>query len=294
MKDEIEKKIVKQDRGSVTLVPFGNLAQRLLAISSSVAYFKSIDKPLYIVWFPSPEVNTRFERLFRLDVTFEEEEVTIHNATIKDYIFRDIPNNKNLYIPSLYSLLVHDLHLNCNKIKQNEDLQSSLMEQLSESPDSEIWMALNRAFYITPMMFENLSPSVEVLNMLRSFISGWPSKIIGVHIHRGSQNYSWRQNPTDPFIRKMQSLIESDPDIHFFLATDNYDDRDRIATIFGQRVFTPKTQQDAYTVSGAIQTYAEILALSQTEYIIGAKDNPYCLAASIIGNIDLEQVSIYA
>lgn len=282
-----------EEQGVVTLIPFGNIANRLLAVSSAISYFSSIEKPVEIVWFKTPELCSEFERLFHPDISLDEKYVSVRNATIKDHIFRDIPNGRNFFLSKLHALWAYDHCINSDHYVSNEELRKEIVTTLSSGKNIDIWLALNRAFYITPRMFDNLMPSVEVVSAVRSICSGWTENVIGVHILRGDEQYSWRQDPIDLYIRRMQKLIETDPSVKFFLSADNYEDRDRIATIFGSRVFTPKLQKDPDTVEGVIQAMAEILALSKTKYILGGKDNPYCTAATLIGEKPLEQISIY-
>lgn len=286
--------LVNEDKGSVTLVPYGSIPDRMLAMASAISYFSSIDKPLHIIWFRNEEVEVGYERLFSVDLSVQKQNISISNARFKDKLFYDIPTLANLYLPALHSMLVNDAHIHAAKYSSIEALRNDLTKELSSSNDAEIWLGLDRAFYNTPNMFELLAPSVEVVTMLRSFVSGWTNKVIGVHIARTKEMFSWRHNPTELFIRRMQKLIEADSEVHFFLTTDNYDDRDRIATIFGSRVFAPKSQKEPGTISEAVQTVAEMLALSKTEYILGNKENSFCQVASTVGEIAIEQISIYA
>ncbi|MDO4789465.1 MAG: hypothetical protein Q3998_00685, partial [Porphyromonas sp.] len=62
-----------EEQGVVTLIPFGNIANRLLAVSSAISYFSSIEKPIEIVWFKTPELCSEYERLFQPDVSFDKE-----------------------------------------------------------------------------------------------------------------------------------------------------------------------------------------------------------------------------
>ena len=126
-------------------------------------------------------------------------------------------------------------------------------------------------------------------------MASWKNSVVGVHINRRANSRStFNECPIELFIKRMQEMIEADRETNFYIATTSKDERERLATIFRERVYVPHSVADPDTLKGVIQSLGELLALSHCDRILTTPESNYSQVASELGNVPLETLSIYA
>lgn len=278
------------------LIPFGGIARRLRTIASAIEVARSMGRPLEILWFSTDHFQSTAGRLFTLSPKMMSEDISIREATWKDWFFNDTPRRANLWIPAPFILWRYDRFLSPRKLLELLSHHPDQLTTLLGNPEEKILMSTNQAFLSKRGMYGVIEPTVEVINSRNSRMSGWPQNVVGIHINRkssvGSVDYS--DSPTELFIRRMQNMIEQDSTVSFFLATTSRNEKERLKTIFKDRIFCSYAEVDNESQEGIIESYGELLALSCTRRIISTPNSSFADIAATLTNIPTEQLSIFS
>lgn len=279
----------------ITLIPKGGLPERLRSVAGTIALARRYQRPLEIIWFANEELYCPSYRLFTLNPLLSDEGITIREARAKDWFVSDRPHLSNAYCSLPFILLKYDHYLSPRNIRQ-------IIAQGSNAID-ERFASNERMLLITDCgigdykgMYEIIEPTFEAMNAYLSKTSGWNDNVVGIRLHREWVSGTYHQmgeTPTELFIRRMQRMIEDDSNVHFFIASDFAEERERLATIFGDRVHVPYSLSSRNTHEGCINAFAEILALSQTRLILSTKNSPFAQVAAFMGGVTYETISIY-
>ena len=290
-----KRKIEQPLRRKVTLVPVGGLANRLRAVCSGIALALREDCDMEILWFTREEMYCPYHRLFTLRPDLEAKGITIREANWKDRLFNVYPNRNNLWLTTLPLLLQYDFFVSAHELQEWVENTPMRVEGVFKQNDWEHIIIYSRSSVIDERhMYHYIEPSVEVLQTCKVLMAGWSEDIVGLHIRRSHTRKYREFGSTELFIKTMQKMVEEDPQVEFFLATNSLDERERLKTIFSGRVFTPYTEPGRHTPEGIVDAFAEMLALSQTSRILATRDSTFSLVASKIGGIPYRHISIYS
>ncbi|MPM67341.1 hypothetical protein SDC9_114263 [bioreactor metagenome] len=86
-------------KSSVTLIPYGGLANRMKAVEALIVLTQDTDIYATAIWFKDQGLNCSFEQLFQ---PLKIPRLTLRNAILTDYILNDRPRKKNFFIPHLF------------------------------------------------------------------------------------------------------------------------------------------------------------------------------------------------
>lgn len=87
-------KLVKRSevvKSSVTLIPYGGLANRMKAIEALIVLTQDTDISATAIWFKDQGLNCSFEQLFQ---PLKIPRLTLRNAILTDYILNDRPQKR--------------------------------------------------------------------------------------------------------------------------------------------------------------------------------------------------------
>lgn len=123
----------------------------------------------------------------------------------------------------------------------------------------------------------------------KEILSG--QRCIGIHIRRTDHRPATEGSSTEAFIRRMNEIVETDPKITFYVATDDWDEQRRLTEQFGERIFTnTKKVLTRSSREGMEDAVIDTLCLSQTEYILGSYASIFSKFSAEYGRIRLEIV----
>ncbi len=285
---------IEDVRKGITLVPLGGIACRIRAITSMIHIAKEYKRPLEILWRTDDYMPIAVDRLFTLKPNSASENVVMRQVEWSDRLLSIPPMPCNLYLSFPFVMLGFDKVLGPGRIEYMMANNRTELDDLFRDLDKSILIATDESLGKYLGMYDVLEATVEVNNVLLSSMASWKSKMVGVHINRRINPRSTHiESPIELFIRRMQEMIEADREVCFFIATTSKDERERLATIFHDRVFVPHSVADPHTVKGVIQSFGELLALSHTERILTSPGSNYSKVASDIGGVPLETLSIY-
>ena len=122
--------------------------------------------------------------------------------------------------------------------------------------------------------------------------TGGKEYAIGVHIRHGDHAPSTQFSPTELFVKRVATEIESCPGATAFLATDDPEAEAVFAAEFGERVMVrPKTSLDRARPEGIEDAVVDLFCLARTRRILGSTNSTFSRVAAELGDIPLEVVT---
>jgi len=113
--------------------------------------------------------------------------------------------------------------------------------------------------------------------------------VIGVHIRRETPKKAQQHSPLKLFLQKMETELQRNPDVKFFLSTDSKMIETEVMTQFKNKVVV--ATKSAYTrvsKQDAIEAMIDLLCLAKTSKVIGSYWSSFSRTAAEIGGIELE------
>lgn len=279
----------------ITLVPMGGVPKRIQTIASMIYLAEKYERRLEIIWHIDEEVPVSTDRLFTLVPRLSNVGIKLRVSKRSDH-FLNMPAMASNYFVSLpFVSLRYDQVLSPKRVERLLYDDRMALDELLKDGTKSLLIATSESFGNFPNMYDVLEATVEVNNVVLSCMSSWSGKVVGVHIDRRSNPVAtYSECPIELFIKRMQEIVEADREVKFFIATTSKDERERLATIFHERVYVPHRVADTETVKGLIQSLGELLALSRCHQIISTPDGSYAQVASEIRHNPIETLSIYA
>jgi hypothetical protein len=209
--------------------PLAGLANKLRVIESVVSLAKDLQAPVEIVWVPDVQMVAHYHDLF------EESD-----------LFNIIKENKYNYSRSSFSLkgykktLGHLFNAFYGIDKSFND--QDIAHQVRPGNWDIVTLAKNRTIYIdTCHNFYNyhynfswVKPLPPIANAIDDFAGKIRNKsCIGLHIRRTDNEKSIAESPDQLFEQAISQEIAKDPNIIFFLATDNAATEQHFLNLFG-------------------------------------------------------------
>lgn len=272
----------------LTLVPIGGLANRIYAITSAIAFCKDYDVKLRIIWFKDKGMGADFHSLFDLSSEVDKSKVEIIDAKWYHYIY-DRPRKRNLWLP----FVIQTFCFNYRYYEKNV-LQKLNIDKLAE------YIKRNKSIYL--VAYYNFY-NVEKFNflLLKSAISERVDQIacsfsqkrtIGIHLRRTDNIDSIMNSPLSLFVIGMDKEIASNPDIHFYIASDSMNEKLELQKQYGDRIIMSLKEVQRNNKDGIIDALIELYILSRTCKIYGSAHSSFSTLAASIGGVELEIVSL--
>lgn len=291
---EKKKKSEEQVKG-ITLVPMGGVASRVRTIASMIYLAEKYRRPLEIIWHTDDEMPVSTDRLFTLVPRLSSKNITLRAYQTSDLLLNMPPMLSNLYLSFLAVSLRYDKVLSGSRLERMLTTNREELEALLKDGDKSLLIATDKSFGNYYRMYDVLESTVEVNNVVLSIMASWKNSVIGIHINRRmNPQTTFNECPIELFIKRMQEIIVADKNTNFYIATTSKDERERLATIFRDRVYVPHSVADPDTLKGVIQSLGQLLALSHCDRILTTPESNYSQVASELGNVPLETLSIYA
>lgn len=274
--------------GEITLVPIGGLANRFYAITSTIAFCQDNDIRLKVIWFKDWGMGANFRTILKLAKPLKEVEIV--DAEWKDYIF-DRPRKRNFWLPALSQRLLFG-----KRIYEKDVLKGFSPEELKQwvQKYKRVYLVHYCHYYGGLEWLQKLAPAVDIQQNIRNRMEQlFPNNnIIGVHIRRTDNILSIQNSPLSLFIDKMNEEIEKDPTVHFYIASDDMNEKKKLKDLFGDRVITLLEEVRRDNEKGIIDAVMELYTLAAMKKIYGSAASTYSMLAAGLSGIDLEILSI--
>jgi len=272
---------------SITLIPYGGLANRMKAIEALIALMEDTGVHGTSIWFKHVGLNCSFERLFQpLDVP----NLTFRDASFADYLLNDRPRKKNLYLPYLLEKIRFDSCLHEDEVTQ----------KTYNNFDFRQWVLSNRRTFLSACLqfysskrgerFSSFNPIPQLQERINERCENFSNHTIGVHIRRADNTFSIKNSPTELFIQRMKEEANKHGDVRFYLASDSPAEKKKLISVFDDRIITDWSPVSRSTAQGVQDALVELYALSRTRKIIGSYYSSYSATAAEIGKIPHEVI----
>jgi len=270
--------------GSITIKPQGGLGNRMRAIDSALLIAKSTGKNIRVIWELTFELNCSFNKLFYLPEAIELHEYYVNRLfkSSSRFLYRNL-RKAGIYLPLGFSLHLFDDDILNMKIENVDFVQLIGSEKA-------VFINTCNQFCKDTDSFKAFKPVAELQRIIDSYVQGFNSNTIGVHIRRKDNLRSIKHSPLEGFITLMKNEIKHKPETLFFFATDSEEVEKELLDIFNSRIITHKKLLDRNTEAGIQDALIDLFCLSRTKKIFGSHYSSYSEVAAQINNIDLIQV----
>lgn len=271
------KPIISNNKSKVrvVLVPYAGLCNRMNAIASTLKLVEDEGYSLSIWWESNSDLSADFEDLFEKHILDPYLNKLRWNKILK---YRARP--MNLFIPKFlryffYTMQFEDISRKSNdfksKIRYGRNYISTC-HAIGEKKD------LNSLFV----------PVKTIRDRIEKVKKTFPDYTVGIHIRRTDHDRCIQDSSIEDFKAKMDVEIKKNPDVGFFLATDDEEVKEHMKTFYGERIITMDNSLSRISKDGMEDAVVDLWALSGTDKIIGSYYSTYSLVAAELGGIELE------
>lgn len=262
----------------ITLVPHGGLCNRLNAIASALAYGESQpDVDIQIFWHKWYLCNCRFRDLFKqLPAPYPQVEEL-------GFSLKNMPGHKlNLGIPRRLRSLWYDCAI-------SPGFNADCFDEVVRGKECIYVNKENR--FCSECKESSLAaifvPTDELNDRIHSIIDDWHSRVIGLHIRRTDNTLSINQSPIQHFYEVIDAELSADPEVRFYLATDDNVVKDDLTARYGSRIISIPLNLSRNSVKGMKDAVVDLYCLGSTEKIYGSAASTYSMFAAGLFNKEL-------
>lgn len=263
----------------VTLVPFGGLCNRLIAIASARSLCREQKADLRVYWCSKAWCRCRFDDLFEplpADVSL----VSVNRLPL--LFERNLPRNFRR-MSSVRKLL------GWQSIDDFQNAGSTLsVRPLVEGRD-KVYISSCMAVVPEYEMEGLFRPKKVLQDKIDALIGKFDSSVYGVHIRRGDHTTSMAHSPVELFKARMHAVLSDEPDARFYLATDGEDVKEDLKAEFGDHVRCYESAAlSRATTEGMQDAVVDLFCLAGTRKIFGSWGSSYSIIAARLGGVELE------
>jgi len=274
-----------------TLIPIGGLGNRINAICSVIVFCKKFNKSLKIIWFKDHGLNCSVKELMSINPDLDN--IQMEDAKFSDFILRDNPRRKNLWIPKFFQFFLFDRRIYKNEVSQ---VLSTFVKSDFGKLDKykHVFMINWGKFWCEPDMWKSITIKPQIKNRAEEIIKSFGNvkRLVGIHVRRTDHLWSIRNSPTELFVKKIQKEINLyRENVRFYLASDSLEVKNEIVSIFGDKIITSVKQTNRDTKEGIIDAFIEMNVLAMTDKIY-APGSSFSETAHFLSNNEFEIVSI--
>ena len=269
----------------ITLEPLGGLANKMRVIASGLWLMKVSNQELEVIWNLNEDLNCNFDVLFNQiqDVSIiqkRKKDFFVHHTNHPDLYKRIKAYFRNRLLGIGYCLKEGDFYdlISNNKIA---------LDKIAKK-NKNIYITTTQEFGDNYNNFKVFSPKESIQNSIDNQVSKFNKNTIGIHIRRTDNSKSILQSPTELFISKMEEELYKNPEVNFFLATDDTETEHQLLNRFGSKIIVYEKELDRNLEKGIIDAVVDMYCLSNTKYIYGSYWSSYSDIASRVGNIELK------
>ena len=267
----------------IFLHPHSGLANRIRVTVSALSFAEKVNQDLIIYWEKDSGLNCDFFDLYsankKLDVRSLDTKVRILDRMKNKGILKLLFNK---FYKIDFSLFDNDF----KKFVWNGNANQIDMSLLPKNIRNYYIKACNE-FSFNAAYLQYLTPVKNVQNLINQEVQYFPDKIIGVHIRRTDNDKSIEESPIYLFVERIKEDLITDPDMQYFLATDDPAVEQQLLELFPLRILRSKKDFSRDSKEGIISAMVDLYCLAATTKIYGSYWSSFSSLAARIGNIPL-------
>ncbi len=268
----------------IELTVRAGLCNRMREIDSALTLSRVTNKRLKVYWLKNKNLNCPYGQLF-------EPIEGVRIVDIESSRKRAFGSPSSLWyrIRKRARLRPVDLFLGNEEIRRYRDAGTDLASVVSQAKRCGIETFMR--FYGPAPCYDDLKPKKEILRQVEGTIGGLaPAKLIGVHIRRGDNDAAIQVSPVEAFIERMRLEVDQDPEVSFFLATDDPATERRVKECFPGKVLTRAKVLARDRPEGVRDALVDLLVLSRCRLILGSYWSSFSDTASELAGAKRETV----
>ena len=252
----------------VIIQPSGGLCNRMRVINSSLELAKRKGTKLLVLWYCADELNAPFEALFQLVDEFQ----VINFTSLKD-------------LRKLWYQLTARTKISNADIENNKT-NGILNQDFFDSIKLPAYIFTWEHFYPADEYFKLFKPTAELQKRIDEVTKHFTKDMVSVHIRRTNQVTSIAYSKTENFIDLMNREITENPDVKFFLATDDKDEEALLRKTFPGRIVSNENRTlRRDSLDGMYDALLDLYCLARCKKIIGSYYSSFTDTAAALGNI---------
>lgn len=255
----------------VFVKPNYGLCNRMRTIVGANELAKKLNRKLVVIWVRNKDLNAEFSNLF------DNKEIIVLET--KDGSF---------YLWLIWKIL--KLVFNCNVIFDNwieQNVYNGQKEWIKQIEDRNVFID-SCCDIIRGGDYSIFKVNKKIIN---DYVLNCKANVIGIHIRRTDNELSIKHSPTCMFVERMKSEIGNNPEIRFYLSTDDPCEEQCFLKIFGDRIIIHnKTSLNRNMPIAIVDACIDLYNLSQCSRIYGSYYSSFSDVAALWGGIKKEEI----
>ncbi len=236
----------------IIIQPSGGLCNRMRVINSGWKLSQVRGDRLRVLWNCNPELNCPFDSLFQ---PIQEFPITS---------IRSVADPRKLF----YQKTARN-YLTNEEIVAHRNADG-LDPDYVRSLKGNLYLFTWEWFYPTED-YHLFMPVPALQSRIDEMTAQFGGSCVGVHIRRTDNQPAIGKSSTDAFLSAMQTEIENDPEVRFYLATDDMEEEARIRSAFPGRILSnQKRCLKRDSAEGIQDALLDLYSLANTRRIIGS------------------------
>lgn len=285
--------------GLIVCEPTSGLASRTYVLADAYALAKEYHHKLIVIWRKTSDCDCRYRDVYSTeqfsDVSFHVYECNQFEEKFSDLraehtlsgIFKMARESRIrlIYICN-HSVLYHYYRSQCqiykNSYKDHNTLFNSEMARIN-SCFFEAYNCITGQGNIRDIQFQRI-----YLQEADEILMNGGENIIGVHIRRTDHSLA-KKSKTQHFVDRMEEEIKKNPKVHFYLATDDWEEQLQMIKRFGEHILVQKNKTlERSSYAGMHSSIVDLICLSKTSRILGSNRSIFSKFAAEYGGVPLE------
>ena len=274
----------------IVVEPHGGLANRMRVIASCLWLGEITQREVKMIWNLGPELNCPFEELFEPIQNLE-----IINKKIWYRSFRYVKREN--VVKQAARKLVRSISGKDFLIFEDDDIKA-IRERKDDLKILDL--TTKSLYFFTCEWFGNcndslklFSPTHDLLSRIESNCKQYNDKTIGIHIRRTDHDIAIKNSPVKLFIDQIMTDLKTDPELNFFLTTDDRETEKQITEQFEKKILTIEKQYTRSNPQAIKDAVVDFFCLAKTHKIYGSYNSSFSLLASQINNIEYKILKVH-
>jgi len=277
--------MVYNNNKDIILEVYGGLGNRMRVIASGIWLAKQSNKSILLIWDENKDLNCPFEELFdsipNLKCISKKKVYFLFRSALKKPFWkRLIISCINVLLSSKF-IIIEDADV---KMIQHNEID---ILALSKSVKT-LYFRTCEEFGNNYNEYKHFIPKSDIQLKINEQCCQFNSNTIGVHIRRTDHEIAIRSSPTELFIQRIKEDLEMDPDINYFLSTDDAATEVQLKLLFGDKIMFTHKEYSRNNPRGIKDALIDMYCLANTSKIYGSYWSSFSDIASRINNIPLE------
>ncbi len=268
----------------IYLQPVGGLCNRLRAIASVIKLGGGYKDSIVVLWEINSDVGAGYEDLF--SVSWLRWYASIKGIHLTIYHYK---SDEQDFVQEIKAATGES---NCYS-KDYADNIAFLDAYTASRGENNFFLTSGCHFFKCKRWYDFwwIMPNKNIRHEIRTIARKQGKACIGIHIRRTDNKKAIENSPIELFIGTMEKEIIKNPEVKFFLATDDMYIKEFIIKRFEEKIITNNTstiRRD--TKDGMMAAVTDLFALACTRKIYGSYWSSFTDMAAILGHTRLEIV----